>query len=715
MPSPARAAVASPPPAPRTTVPMLGPESPLTDLKGVGPAKAALLAKLGLYTIGDCLCKHLPERHEDRSQLTPLRSLKPGMVTTAIGVVKEVRPAWNRFAPLSVFLSDGSGGLLSAVWFRQPHLARVFQRGQRLIVHGTIQHFGGGLRGDRFQMVVKDYEILEDGAGEMLHAGRLVPVYGLTAGVTQRPFRAFMKRLVDAYAPRIEDPLPEELRARHNLAPLSVALRAAHFPETPEAQAAARRRLVYDEFLTLQLGLVLRRHRQGRRPGLALNPPGVLARRLLASLPFALTVAQERVWRDVRADMADPQPMQRLLQGDVGSGKTCVAALAMVTAVESGYQAVLLAPTSILAEQHRAVLAHLLDPLGVSVALLTSATTDKERERILEGLADGTISCLVGTHSVIQDEVSFKALGLAVIDEQHRMGVQQRAALRNKGEHPDVLVMSATPIPRTLALTLHGDLQISTIDELPPGRQPVVTKARDESARGKVYAFLREQVSAGRQVYVVYPLVEESETSDLAAATAAAERLQCEVFPEFRIGLLHGRMSGAEKASIMAAFKSCSIDILVASTVVEIGLDIPNASVMVVEHAERFGLAQLHQLRGRIGRGQWKSYCILMAGAAHTENALRRIQVMTETSDGFRIAEEDLALRGPGEIFGAKQAGYLDGFLRVASLQRDGAVLEAARQDAIALIREDPGLKKPEHRALLVALRKIWAEKLVGA
>jgi ATP-dependent DNA helicase RecG len=686
--------------------------TPLQFVKGVGPQRARLLANLGLHTVEDALY-YLPTRHEDRSRLTPLQSLRPGEVTTVTGTIRAVSPPprGRPRAPLSVLLSDGTG-FLTCVWFGQAYLERLFQRGQRLIVHGRAQRYRSG----PLQMNVKDYEIVEDEAAEpadasdeTLHTGRLVPVYGLTRGLTARPMRRLMKELVDAYVDGLDDPLPEALRTRHRLEPLAGALRAGHFPKTDADHAAARRRLVYDEFLLLQLGLAIRRQRQGRQPGLAMNPPGALARRLLASLPFALTPAQERVWREIRLDMAAPYPMNRLLQGDVGSGKTVVAALAILTAVEAGYQAALMAPTEILAEQHFMTLTGLLEPLGVSVALLTNVVKGKTRERLLERAGAGEIGCVIGTHALVQEGVRFRRLGLAVVDEQHRFGVHQRAILRGKGESPDVLVMTATPIPRTLALTLYGDLEVSVIDQLPPGRKPVITRARPGSARGKIYRFLREQVTAGRQVYVVCPLVEESEALDLQAATEMAERLQREVFPDLSIGLLHGRMPFAEKDRVMREFKAGAIHVLVSTTVIEVGIDVPNASVMLVEHAERFGLSQLHQLRGRVGRGPWKSYCILLSGAS-SEEAKRRLEAMTATNDGFKIAEADLALRGPGDFFGTRQSGLPE--FRVADLLRDAPALEAARRDAVALIREDPNLLAPPHLALRAALLQRWRGKL---
>jgi ATP-dependent DNA helicase RecG len=606
--------------------------------------------------------------------------------------------------PLQVLLRD-STGFLRAVWFNQPYLERVFKRGQRLIVHGKVRPYGSG----PLQMQVKDYELVEESPDETLHAGRLVPVYSLTQGLTQRPMRSLMRRLVDNYADLVEEPLPEALRAGRRLEPLSAALRAGHFPENEAAQAGARRRLVFDDFFLLELGLAIRRQREGRQPGLGMNPPGALRRRLLDSLPYALTRAQERVWREIRTDMAAPYRMNRLLQGDVGSGKTIVATLAILSAIESGYQAAFMAPTEILAEQHLMTLRGLLDPLEVRVELLTNAIKNKARERVLAATAGGTIDCVVGTHALIQEGVRFGRLGLCVVDEQHRFGVAQRATLRGKGERPDVLVMTATPIPRTLALTLYGDLDLSVLDELPPGRKRVVTVARPEAKRRRIYDFLGKEIAAGRQAYVVCPLVEESEASDLRAATEMAERLARDVFPQLRVGLLHGRMSFQDKERVMREFKAGSLDILVSTTVIEVGIDVPNASVMLVEHAERFGLSQLHQLRGRVGRGPWKSYCILLS-AASSEDAKRRIAAMTETNDGFKIAEVDLTVRGPGDFFGTRQSG-LPGF-RVADLVRDGAVLEEARQDALALIARDPNLLQPEHRPLRAALLTRWRGKL---
>jgi ATP-dependent DNA helicase RecG len=470
------------------------------------------------------------------------------------------------------------------------------------------------------------------------------------------------------------------------------------------------RRLAFDDFLLLQLGLAILRSRTTRARGLSMQPRGTLVARLRESLSFTLTGAQERVWDEIRADMAAPYPMHRLLQGDVGSGKTIVAALAVCTAVEAGYQAAVMAPTEILAEQHFRTLSRLLEPLGVPVTLLRSGLKGRDAAARRAAVEAGHVGCVVGTHALVQERVAFQRLGLAVVDEQHRFGVHQRARLKGKGERPDVLVMTATPIPRTLALTLYGDLDVSVLDELPPGRKPVRTEARTETRRAQIYTFLADQVAEGRQIYVVYPLVEESEAMDLKAATDMAAHLQRDVFPHLVVGLLHGRMSSEEKDAIMQRFKAGAVHVLVATTVIEVGIDVPNASVMLIEHAERFGLSQLHQLRGRVGRGPWKSYCILLTAGRLGEDAQRRVEAMVETSDGFKIAEVDLQLRGPGEFFGTRQSGLPE--FRAADLLRDAPLLEEARRDAQAIVAVDAELRDPAHRGLRQALLTRWRGKL---
>jgi ATP-dependent DNA helicase RecG len=689
----------------QSPAPAAGLATPLQFLKGVGPQRSRQLERKGLVTIEDALF-FLPIRHEDRTGLTPLRALRAGDVVTCTGTVAGVSPPppGRSRRPFALMLRDDSG-YATAHWFGGAWLARVFARGQRLVLHGKVRPFDG-----RLSLQNPDYEIVESGEDDRLHTGRLVPVYSTTEGLLQRPLRTLMWRIVSDFAGDVAEVLPDPVRGRRRLVALPEAVRGAHFPASDVALTAARRRLIFDDFLLLQLGLAILRSRTTQARGISLNPPGDLAARLRASLPWPLTAAQERVWREIRADMAAPFPMHRLLQGDVGSGKTIVAALGVTTAVEAGYQTAVMAPTEILAEQHFMTFRQLLEPLGLEVTLLTSSVKPRERAARRAALLAGAIPCAVGTHALVQEQVGFRRLGLVVVDEQHRFGVQQRARLRGKGEHPDVLVMTATPIPRTLALTLYGDLDVSVLDELPPGRRPVTTVTRPESKRGKIYEFLRKQIRAGRQVYVVCPLVEESETMDLKAATDMARTLQSDVFPEQTVGLLHGRLGFDDKDAIMRRFKAGEIQVLVSTTVIEVGIDVPNAAVMLIEHAERFGLSQLHQLRGRVGRGPWKSYCILLTSGHPTEDARRRIEAMVQTNDGFRIAEADLELRGPGEFFGTRQSGLPE--FRVADLLRDAAVLEEARSEAQAIIAADSNLEKPEHHGLRQALLTRWRGKL---
>ncbi len=679
--------------------------TPLQYVKGVGPHRARQLEKKGLVTVADALF-HLPLRHEDRTRFTPLAAIRPGETATCSGAVIGISPPppGRHRQPLKIVLRDESG-YGTTVFFGRPWVARAVQRGQRMIVHGRGALYRGALT-----LHVAEWETVDAADDEPIHAGALVPVYSSTEGLPQQALRSLIWRLVEAHAGEVEETLPDAVRMRRQLLPLGAAVRGVHFPGSEAERAAAMRRLVFDDFLLLQLGLAILRSRTTRQRGVSMRPRGELLARLRASLPFSLTAAQERVWDDIRRDMAAPYPMHRLLQGDVGSGKTVVAALAVCAAVEAGYQAAVMAPTEILAEQHLATFRRLLAPLGIGVTLLTSGLKPKDRAARRAAVAAGEIGCVIGTHALVQEPVEFKRLGLAVVDEQHRFGVHQRARLRGKGEKPDVLVMTATPIPRTLALTLYGDLDVSVLDELPPGRRPVRTEARTESRRRQIYDFLKAQATEGRQIYVVCPLVEESEAVDLKAATDMAHRLQREVFPDLTVGLLHGRLSSEDKDAIMQAFNRGAIHVLVATTVIEVGIDVPNASVMLVEHAERFGLSQLHQLRGRVGRGPWKSYCILLTSGRLGEDAQRRVDALTETNDGFKIAEVDLELRGPGEFFGTRQSGLPE--FRAADLLRDAAVLEEARREAHSIVAEDSELREPAHRGLRQALLTRWRGKL---
>jgi ATP-dependent DNA helicase RecG len=690
------------------TAPPAGIATPLQYVRGIGPRRAVLLARKGLESVEDALY-FVPRRHEDRTRLTPLARLHPGQRATCSGVVVGLSPPppGRPQAPFKAMLRDESG-YATATWFRAAYLARVLKRGQRLFLHGRVERYAGTVT-----LQHPEFEISESDEDDRLSTGRLVPVHSATEALSPRQLRRLLWGIVEQFAPEAPEALPETLRQRRGLVPLGTALRDIHFPETEPALAAARRRLAFDDFLFLQLGLAILRSRTSRAPGVAMHPPGRLVAALRGRLPYALTGAQERVWDEIRRDMAAPLPMHRLLQGDVGSGKTIVAALAVLTAVEAGHQAAVMAPTEILAEQHFMTFRQLLEPLGVSLTLLTSSTKGRERARRRAAAAAGEIGCVLGTHALVQEEVEFRRLGLVVVDEQHRFGVAQRARLRAKGAHPDLLVMTATPIPRTLALTLYGDLDVSVLDELPPGRRPVKTVARTDAKRAEIYAFIREQVRDGRQAYVVYPLVEESEAVDLKAATDMARHLAGHVFPDLAVGLLHGRLGLEDKDAIMRRFKAGEIHVLVSTTVIEVGIDVPNASVMLVEHAERFGLSQLHQLRGRVGRGPSKSYCILVHGPRLGEEAQRRIQTMVETNDGFRIAEADLELRGPGEFFGTRQSGLPE--FRVADLLRDAPLLDEARREAQGIVAADPDLRDPAHRVLRDRLLQRWRGKLALA
>ncbi len=674
-------------------------DTPLRFLKGVGPGRAADLSRLGLVTVGDLL-RHLPRTHEDRRAIRPMGQLAPGETVTVRGRVLSVQEHQPRpgLSLLRVTFSDGTGRL-DGVWFNQPYLKARFRPGLAFFLSGRTDVFRGSL-----QINTPDCEPAVP--GDTVHAGRIVPVYPLSGRLTQRWLRQLAWRLLPTAARLMPEPLPEALRRRLGFPPTAEAWRAVHFPVTTEELTAARRSLAFEEFLVLQVGLLLLRRRARRRAaGFRHAPDDELTARFLADLPFRLTAAQRRVQREIAADMEAEAPMHRLVQGDVGSGKTVLAVLALLKAVESGFQGALMAPTEILAEQHFLRLRRYLEPLGVRPVLLTGSLDRQERRAALADLAAGRAAVAVGTHALIQEGVTFRALSLAVVDEQHRFGVRQRARLAGKGVDaggrvPDVLVMTATPIPRTLALTLYGDLDVSVVDELPPGRRPVLTKWVPPRERGRVYRFVREQVEAGRQAYVVCPLVEESEALEAAAATKWAERLR-RALPGLRVGLIHGRLSPTEKEETMAAFARGDIQILVATTVIEVGIDVPNATVLVVEGAERFGLAQLHQLRGRVGRGAHESFCLLVAEPA-SEEARRRLDVVCRHHDGFAIAEEDMRLRGPGDVLGTRQHG-LPEFL-VADPVRDLPLLEAARREAEIILEADPTLSRSEHAGLRAAV-----------
>ncbi|MDP9375516.1 MAG: ATP-dependent DNA helicase RecG [Chloroflexota bacterium] len=694
------------PPAPppngrkRGSVPPLSPDAPVTALPGVGEETAQQLQALGVRTLRDLLYL-MPRRHLDYSREYPIAHALFGREGTFKGQVRKIeerRLPGNKSLVVAE-IADATGSL-TATWF-SPYVARQLAPGDWVVLSGLVGQQRGRLTLDK-----PEWEAL---GGELLHTARIVPIYPLTRGLPQKKLRGIVRKALDASADGLTEFVPAVTRERQRLPALPSAIRDLHFPESAEALTAAKRRLAFDEFFLIQLGMQQRKRRWQRgAPGHAFAVDEAVVERFLGALPFALTGAQRRVLDDIVADMRAPQAMSRLVQGDVGSGKTVVAAAAMLAAVAEGFQAAIMAPTAILAEQHWRTLEGLYGALPEehrpAVRLLIGSTPAKERRAIAAGLADGAIDILVGTQALIQEGVEFARLGFATVDEQHRFGVVQRAALRGKGYNPDLLVMTATPIPRSLALTLHGDLDVSTIDELPPGRQAIVTRAVGPEERPREYRAIREEVAAGRQAFVICPLVEESETVEARAATEEWERLRTGVFPDLRVGLLHGRMRPAEKDRVMAAFRDRDYDILVSTAVVEVGIDIPNATVMLIEGADRFGLAQLHQFRGRVGRGAAQSYCILVADTPGADGR-ERLEAMVETQDGFLLAQKDLEMRGPGEFFGTRQSGLPE--LKVAKLG-DVRLLEAARREAAGLLDDDPELRHDEHATLRARLATFW-------
>lgn len=659
--------------------------TPLQYLKGVGPRRAADLARAGLVTLEDLLYR-FPLRYEDRSRLQPIASLEPGQTASitarilSCGLRTTRRPGFKIFEAL---VGDPSGSL-RATWLNQAYLREVFTAGQHVVLYGAVEMRGhGGL-----QLTNPQYEIVDDEDVETVHTGRVVPVYERAGAVTPKVQRRIVFDALQRLPPDLPDHLPEPLRLRYRLPARYAALLAAHFPPGDVAleqlnrfATPAQKRLIFEEAFLFQIGVMAR-----RRTAAAERKPVIVAvdDRIRASarqvLPFKLTRGQRTALKEVVDDLRRPHPMNRLLQGDVGAGKTIVALLAAIVAMENGLQVAFMAPTEILAEQHFVTIARLLQASRFRVALMTGSITAAERRQRLAEVGNGSIHLVVGTHALVQGDVVFKALGLVVIDEQHRFGVLQRATLREKGLHPDVLVMTATPIPRTLALTLYGDLESSVIRDLPPGRLPIRTIVKPESRREEIYAFVRAEIDAGRQAYVIYPLVEESAKVDLRAATAMADHLALEIFPSYRVGLLHGRLKADEKDRVMKAFAANELNILVSTTVIEVGIDVPNATVMIVEHAERFGLSQLHQLRGRVGRGRHQSSCCLIYQAPLSDDARQRLKAMTETTDGFVIAERDLELRGPGDFFGTRQAGVPT--FRLIDVVRDRDLMDVAQREA---------------------------------
>ena len=675
-------------------------DDPVTRVPGVTEAMAASLGKgLKIFAAGDLL-RHYPRRYEDRTHFKAIADIRHGESVTIRGKVINVEniPTRTRVTLTKVALDDRTG-IAFLVFFNQWYLKKQFEklRGKEVVAYGKASRSGrGGL-----DMTEVEWEALAEDK-DALSSGRIVPVYPACEGVLQGRLRRAAWECLQLYGPLVEETLPPRLRAERDLMPLAEAFCHIHFPDSEPQRLAAQRRFVFDEFFGLQLTLAVRKRQSDKARGTVFAETDGPIEALKAVLPYPLTGAQARVIAEVAADMRSERAMNRLVQGDVGAGKTVVAMAALLIAVRNGHQAALMAPTEILAEQHFLGIRRTMETLGVTVSLLSGSLPAKEKRAALAAVAAGETHIAVGTHALIQDDVAFHRLGLAVVDEQHRFGVMQRAALKQKGFAPDVLVMTATPIPRTLTLTVYGDLDVSIIDQLPPGRKPIKTHWKRSHERQSVYETLRKLLNEGRQAYVICSLIEENEKLQARAATELAGHLQQHVFPEFKIGLLHGQMKPSEKEDIMTRFRDRALQMLVSTTVIEVGVDVPNASVIVIEDADRFGMAQLHQLRGRVGRGSTQSYCLLI-GDPKTDDGAARLQTMAQTTDGFLIAEEDLKLRGPGDFYGTRQSGLQP--LPFVDILRDVPVLKEARDEAFALLQADPNMMQPEHAALKAAVR----------
>lgn len=699
-------------------------DTPVQYVKGIGPRRAEKLAALGIHTVAD-LIEYPPFRYEDRTRFLPLAALREGEWVLTRGRIRAVDAFQTQRRGMSVFamVVEDSTGRATLKFFNQPYLVHVYRAGLEIVIYGQVRRdpFARGTLG----FINPECEIIHEETGPSVHSGRVVPIYRKLGDLRTRTLRQVMFTALGRLPAELPDPLPRYLRARLRLPSWRRAIEAVHFPELagrrPEERAQemealnrglspAHKRFIFQELFEFQVGVrTVRERRLEQAKDRTIRLTEGVRQAIKKILPFHPTAAQKRVLKEIADDMISPRPMNRLLQGDVGSGKTIVAAQAAVIAVENGYQSAIMAPTEILAEQHYLYFRRLLEPLGYRIDLLRGGLPARRRREAAAAIEQGLTQVVVGTHALIQEGVSFRNLALVVVDEQHRFGVVQRSTLREKGRLPDVLVMTATPIPRSLALTLYGDLDVSVIDELPPGRKPVETRWYRGEERERVYQEIRRFVAAGQQAYVVYPLVEETEKSDLRAATEMAEYLRTHVFPDLAVGLLHGRMGSEEKEKVMAAFAAGELAILVSTTVIEVGVDVRNAGLMVIEHAERFGLAQLHQLRGRVGRGSARSLCLLVTESEPSPEARRRLEIMCETNDGFRIAEVDLELRGPGEIAGTRQSGAP--VFQWANLVRDLKALELARAEADNFLRLVRAGGNGECRSYIESLRRRWRDR----
>ncbi len=681
--------------------------TPLQYLKGIGPKRAKIFSSLGINTVDDLLY-YFPRRYEDRTNFIPISKLQKGQIYTIKAQILAKREHQSfRGRGLNIIeLSMGdTTGKITCVWFNQPYLREYFKAGTDLILYGKIEEYAG-----RLQMNCPEFEVVSSDADESLNIGRITPVYSLPKGLTQRHLRRIIKYALDEYLPTISDFLPYDVRSRCALLNLAKSLINIHFPDSLVIQAEAYKRLAFEEFFLFQLPIVLRKREKKEKPGIAHKVDVKSLNDFIGSLPFSLTAAQQRVLEEIKSDMAKPFAMQRLLQGDVGSGKTVVAAIASLIAIQGGYQVAFMAPTEILARQHYFNIKQQLSNINsgaVNMELLVSSINKKNKEAIYRKAREGKVNLIIGTHALLEESVGFSNLGLVVIDEQHKFGVGQRALLPAKGVNPDILIMTATPIPRTLAITLYGDLDISIINELPPGRPLVKTMHFAKDAKGPAYEIAKSQLKDGYQAYIVYPVIEESYALDIAGAKKMFNELKTGVLKEFKLGLIHGRLKQSEQDEIMRKFKEGQLDALVSTTVLEVGIDISNATCMIIEDAERFGLSQLHQLRGRVGRGRQESFCMLIS-SLQTPESKARIEAMVKYSDGFRISEEDLKIRGPGEFFGRRQSGLSE--LRIANPLTQMQLLKKTREEALKIIKIDHDLSLRPHLELKERLLQRFPE-----